>query len=319
MWAFASTHHILFIIGLIIVALMLSIITFLICKTIIRWLDSPNDFVFSKNGIIVKSKPNKVKLSSKEFISYLKEAIIYIEEAKEKYDNTVLEIKNRFFRQSKNFAKSRIESVKNKILHDYKKIFMEQYAGEDWINPVPTRIQTIDQPNTLNKKYKLENKEVNPCSRMCTGHCNSGVSFFDSQIQKDFKPILEEVYKIIEENHLINREDREYEEEIMCKSSQLASFVQNIVTAYPLPIDNKIATEVMEDNIHNLKEAIADALRRSRTLSKTKKEYIQLEKNKYIEMRNKQLSHIIYFINEEDLNYLLNDMSDDKISINFNN
>lgn len=302
MTEYAVAHPLYFIIQSIIV---LIIIGFFIMRGLNKLLKGDNNLFISKNGLIVEAKSKKKSISPKEFVNYLKETIIYIENAKEQYVDDVIGIKNRFFKQSKNFAKSRIEAVKNSIIEEYKIQFMLNYSSNPKISTDPNNLN----PTKKQLKTAETSKQESPCDSICSLRCNSGLSFFDSRLQKDFKPVLEAVYSIIEENHLVNREDREYEEEIMVKAEQLSTYLKNVVISYPVPIDNDIAIKIMDKKVHDLKEAIADSLRRSRTLSKTKRDYINAEKIKYIDMRDKQLSHIINFLGEEDLSLLLKDSS----------
>jgi pyruvate/oxaloacetate carboxyltransferase len=113
------------------------------------------------------------------------------------------------------------------------------------------------------------------------------------------------VFRIIEENHLVNRLDREYEEEITTKAGQLSSYLKNCVISYPVPIDNEIAEEVIYRKTPEIKEAIADSLRRSRTLSKEKREHIQSEKEKYYRKRDTKISQIVNILNDSDLEAIL--------------
>ena len=290
------------------------LITILLVIIIIK-VNGQSDIAISRNGVIVRAK-SKRWLSSKTFVNYMKEVIIYVEEAKEQYVDDVIGIKARYFKQSKDFAKSRIESVKNDIIEEYKVSYMQKYSGHlnstihnengeliiETTTVLPTKVQ-IDTP---------ENSPTSPCQSICNCGCNSGLSFFESRLQKDFKPILEEVYRIIEENHLVNRADREYEEEIMSKAEQLSTFLKNTIISYPVPIDNKIAKQVIDHRCHEVKEAIADSLRRSRTLSLTKRDVINEEKKKYISRRDRQISQIIDILSEEDTAALLDTSNSDR-------
>ena len=239
----------------------------------------------------------------------MKEVINYVEEAKEQYVDDVIGIKHRYFKQSKDFAKSRIESVKNDIIEEYKVSYMQTYSGHlhSTIHNDDGDI-IVETTAVLPTKLQINNGEnaaYSPCHGICNGGCNSGLSFFESRISKDFKPILEEVYRIIEENHLVNRADREYEEEIMSKAEQLSTYLKNTIISYPVPIDNNIAKQVIDHRCHEVKEAIADSLRRSRTLSLTKRDVINAEKKKYLERRDKQIAQIIDILSEEDTAALL--------------
>ena len=285
--------------------------------------NSNSDVRLNKDGLIVRAK-SPSRISTKDFVNYMKEIISYVEDARESYVDDVIGIKNRYFKQSKDFAKSRIEAVKNQIIEEYKVTYMDTYTGfnvpinetgENVLDPnfIPPTIQQLDiTPNDCKKGTKKP-KAVSPCSSICPKSCNSGLAFFDSRIQKDFKPILEEVYRIIEENHLINRSDREYEEEITTKAEQLSSYLKNIIISYPVPIDNKIAKEVIDRRCPDVKDAIADSLRRSRTLSMTKREAINVEKKKYIEKRDKQVAQIITILSDEDTSNILSEINKEKI------
>ena len=273
-----------------------------------------NDIRINKNGILVKVNSPK-KIRTKDFVSYMKEIISYIEEAKENYVDDVIGIKHRYFKQSKDFAKSRIEAVKNEIIEAYKVEYMKKYRGNNHTTVNSNGEKIIDPLAILPTLEQLENgekKAISPCSAICTNGCNSGLSFFDSRIQKDFKPLLEEVYRIIEENHLVNRNDREYEEEIMMKAAQLSSYLKNIILSYPVPIDNNIAKTVIDKKCPDVKDAIADCLRRSRTLSVTKREEIDKEKARYIERRDKQIAQIINILGDEDTTAILSECNSPK-------
>lgn len=287
-----------------------AIIAFTVYKIV--KINGKSDVYLNKNGVVVRAKSPK-SVDTKAFVSYMKELICYVEEAKEQYVDDVIGIKNRFFKQSKDFAKSRIEAVKNDIIKDYEVAYMDTYSGlihtADISESGEVIIKTTSTLPTSAQISKGQQAVKNPCGTICASGCNSGLAFFESRIQKDFKPILEEVYRIIEENHLINRADREYEEEIMAKAEQLSSYLKNMIITYPVPIDNKIAKDVIEKRCHEVKEAIADSLRRSRTLSLTKREVINVEKQKYIERRNRQVAQIINILSEDDTSAILQDVS----------
>ncbi len=280
-----------------------------------------NDLYINKNGVIVKASSPKT-ITTKQFVNFMKEVITYVEDEKEDYVDDVIGIKNRFYKQSKDFAKSRIESVKNQIIEEYKIAYMAKYNGRIHPTILKDNNLVIETSTPLPKANQLEDNldtsDVNACHKICSGGCNSGLSFFDSRIQKDFKPILEDVYRIIEENHLINRSDREYEEEITVKAGQLASFLKNTVISYPVPIDNSIAIDIINKRTPDVKEAIADSLRRSRTLSQTKREAIAKEKERYYRKRDTQIAQIVNILNDDDLCAILkrtdrrsSDVSDD--------
>ena len=92
----------------------------------------------------------------------------------------------------------------------------------------------------------------------------------------------------------------------------LSTFLKNTIISYPVPIDNKIAKQVIDHRCHEVKEAIADSLRRSRTLSLTKRDVINEEKKKYISRRDRQISQIIDILSEEDTAALLDTSNSDR-------
>lgn len=269
------------------------------------------DVVINRNGVIVKSKCPKT-IQTKQFVNFMKEIITYVENEKERYVDDVIGIKNRYFRQSQEFALSRIEEVENAIIQEYKVRYMDKYTGKgkyNLANSEKTFTPDIAPPTLIQVENDLDDcgkeKATSPCSKICSSGCNSGLVFFDSQIRKDFKPLLEEVFSIIEKNHLVNRQDREYEEEITTKAGQLSSHLKNKVVSYPVPIDNAIARKVIYEKTSEIKAAIEDALRRSRTLSKEKRAFIAKEKEKYYKRRDIQLSQIVNIIDDNELTELL--------------
>ena len=290
-------------IGCIIIAILL----FFLIKT-----NGKSDVYINKNGVVVRAASPK-NITTKQFINFMKEIVSYVEDSKESYVDDVIGIKNLYFKQSKDFAKSRMIEVQNAIIEEYKMEYMKKYSGR--LHPSLTKNgneliidATILLPTANQISDKDENdhtKQVSPCHCLCASGCNSGLSFFESHLQKDFKPLLEEVFRIIENNHLVNRLDREYEEEIVTKAGQLSSYLKNCVITYPIPIDNEIAKEVIYRKSPEVKEAIEDSLRRSRTLSKEKREHIQAEKEKYYRKRDTKISQIINILNDSDLEAIL--------------
>lgn len=271
-----------------------------------------SDVYINKNGVVVKATSPK-SITTKQFINFMKEIISYVEDSKENYVDDVIGIKNLYFKQSKDFAKSRIVEVQNAIIEEYKIEFMKKYSGrihpalrkndKELIIDATVLLPTVNQIG--DKDEDDLNKVVSPCHRICASGCNSGMSFFEAHLQKDFRPVLDGVFRIIEENHLVNRLDREYEEEITTKAGQLSSYLKNCVISYPVPIDNEIAEEVIYRKTPEIKEAIADSLRRSRTLSKEKREHIQSEKEKYFRKRDTKISQIVNILNDSDLEAIL--------------
>jgi hypothetical protein len=295
------------------VAIVIAIL-FIVAYIVKQSLDhnGKSDVYINKNGVVVKATSPK-SITTKQFINFMKEIISYVEDSKETYVDDVIGIKNLYFKQSKDFAKSRIVEVQNAIIEEYKIEFMKKYSGrihpalrkndKELIIDATVLLPTVNQIG--DKDEDDLTKVVSPCHRICASGCNSGMSFFEAHLQKDFRPILDGVFRIIEENHLVNRLDREYEEEITTKAGQLSSYLKNCVISYPVPIDNKIAEEVIYRKTPEIKEAIADSLRRSRTLSKEKREHIQSEKEKYYRKRDTKISQIVNILNDSDLEAIL--------------
>ena len=296
---------------------ILIIITIGVIATLIitKWIlehNGKSDVYINKNGVVVKASSPK-SITTKQFINFMKEIISYVEDSKESYVDDVIGIKNLYFKQSKDFAKSRIIEVQNSIIEEYKVEFMKKYSGR--LHPALTKndneliidatvlLPTVNQIGDKDEDDRT--KQVYPCHRICASGCNSGMSFFEAHLQKDFRPILDGVFRIIEENHLVNRLDREYEEEITTKAGQLSSYLKNCVISYPVPIDNEIAEDVIYRKTPEIKEAIADSLRRSRTLSKEKREHIKSEKEKYYRKRDTKISQIVNILNDSDLEAIL--------------
>ena len=294
------------------IIITIGVIAFLI---ITKWFlehNGKSDVYINKNGVVVKASSPK-SITTKQFINFMKEIISYVEDSKESYVDDVIGIKSLYFKQSKDFAKSRIIEVQNSIIEEYKVEFMKKYSGR--LHPALTKddkeliidatilLPTVNQIGDKDEDDRT--KQVSPCHRICASGCNSGMSFFEAHLQKDFRPILDGVFKIIEENHLVNRLDREYEEEITTKAGQLSSYLKNCVISYPVPIDNEIAEEVIYRRTPDIKEAIADSLRRSRTLSKEKREHIKSEKENYYRKRDTKISQIVNILNDSDLEAIL--------------
>lgn len=89
------------------------------------------------------------------------------------------------------------------------------------------------------------------------------------------------------------------------EAGRLSSYLKNCVISYPVPIDNDIAKEVIYRKTPEVKDAIEDSLRRSRTLSKEKREHIQAEKEKYYRKRDTKVSQIVNILNDSDLEAIL--------------
>ena len=252
-------------------------------------------------GVVVGSaaislfNQHNVRQVKKEFnkitINDIKECVKYLEEKKEKLTDDITGIKKRFFEQSKDYAKSRIVSAKNNIIETYKTAYLKLYLGNKIVDK---ELEAVNSTQEINATEK--NEEI---SVFCSKKCASGLVYFDAKITQDFKPILEEVYRIIENNHLINKGDLEFDEEIRAKADSLTTTLRNKVMSYAKPIDDKLAKMVIDKHINDLQSAIVDSLRNSRILSKKKREVIECEKNKYNENKKEQLNRIFDKIPKE--------------------
>ena len=234
---------------------------------------------------LLKSNTPKITIND------IKECVKYLEEKKEKLTDDITGIKKRFFEQSKDYAKSRITSAKNNIIETYKTAYLKLYLGNKNVDKKSEAVNSTQEINITEK-----NEEI---VEFCSQKCASGLVYFDAKITQDFKPILEEVYRIIENNHLINKGDLEFDEEIRAKADSLTTTLRNKVMSYAKPIDDKLAKMVVDKHINGLQSAIVDSLRNSRILSKKKREVIECEKNKYNENKKEQLNRIFDKIPKE--------------------
>ena len=239
-----------------------------------------------------KAKKTLLKSNTPKItINDIKECVKYLEEKKEKLTDDITGIKKRFFEQSKDYAKSRIVSAKNNIIETYKTAYLKLYLGNKIVDK---ELEAVNSTQEINATEK--NEEI---SVFCSKKCASGLVYFDAKITQDFKPILEEVYRIIENNHLINKGDLEFDEEIRAKADSLTTTLRNKVMSYAKPIDDKLAKMVIDKHINDLQSAVIDSLRNSRILSKKKREVIECEKNKYNENKKEQLNRIFDKIPKE--------------------
>ena len=285
------------------VAILIAVAAYFILKAILK---NKANFFINKNGIVVKAEV-KEKITPSKFIESIIEVISFIEPEKERYVDDVIGIKNRYFKQSKDYAASVIDTIQNQIVEQYKDAYMRKYSGlhkdqSGEYTKQPFLSDDLEEINpTVMQLEGLSDKKPNPCYPWCKNGCNSGLYYFNSRIAKDFAPLKARVFALIEENHLINRNDREYEEEILRLAENLTSDLKNRAISYPIPIDNAITHSVLDRMSPILEKGIADTLRRSRTLSLEKRLMIEKEKLTYITHRNEQLSRIITLLGEDDL------------------
>ena len=292
-WTFADKHYLFTKIFFIVIAVIILSTIAGILITVLKNLKGKDIKIGEFEISDPKAKTKKLSKSNtpKITINDIKECVKYLEEKKEKLTDDITGIKKRFFEQSKDYAKSRITSAKNNIIETYKTAYLKLYLGNKNIDEESEAVNSTQEINITEK-----NEEI---AYFCSQKCASGLVYFDAKITQDFKPILEEVYRIIENNHLINKGDLEFDEEIRAKSDSLTTTLRNKVMSYAKPIDDKLAKMVIDKHINGLQSAIVDSLRNSRILSKKKREVIECEKNKYNENKKEQLNRIFDKIPKE--------------------
>ena len=292
-WTFADKHYLFTKIFFIVIAVIILSTIAGILITVLKNLKGKDIKIGEFEISDPKAKTKKLSKSNtpKITINDIKECVKYLEEKKEKLTDDITGIKKRFFEQSKDYAKSRITSAKNNIIETYKTAYLKLYLGNKNVDKESEAVNSTQEINITEK-----NEEI---AHFCSQKCASGLVYFDAKITQDFKPILEEVYRIIENNHLINKGDLEFDEEIRAKSDSLTTTLRNKVRSYAKPIDDKLAKMVIDKHINGLQSAIVDSLRNSRILSKKKREVIECEKNKYNENKKEQLNRIFDKIPKE--------------------
>ena len=292
-WTFADKHYLFTKIFFIVIAVIILSTIAGILITVLKNLKGKDIKIGELEISDPKAKTKKLSKSNtpKITINDIKECVKYLEEKKEKLTDDITGIKKRFFEQSKDYAKSRITSDKNNIIETYKTAYLKLYLGNKNIDKESEAVNSTQEINITEK-----NEEI---AEFCSQKCASGLVYFDAKITQDFKPILEEVYRIIENNHLINKGDLEFDEEIRAKADSLTTTLRNKVMSYAKPIDDKLAKMVIDKHINGLQSAIVDSLRNSRILSKKKREVIECEKNKNNENKKEQLNRIFDKIPKE--------------------
>ena len=292
-WTFADKHYLFTKIFFIVIAVIILSTIAGILITVLKNLKGKDIKIGEFEISDPKAKTKKLSKSNtpKITINDIKECVKYLEEKKEKLTDDITGIKKRFFEQSKDYAKSRITSAKNNIIETYKTAYLKLYLGNKNIDKESEAVNSTQEIN-----IKEKNEEI---VKFCSQKCATGLVYFDAKITQDFKPILEEVYRIIENNHLINKGDLEFDEEIRAKADSLTTTLRNKVMSYAKPIDDKLAKMVIDKHINGLQSAIVDSLRNSRILSKKKREVIECEKNKYNENKKEQLNRIFDKIPKE--------------------
>ena len=291
-WTFADKHYLFTKIFFIVIAVIILSTIAGILIPVLKNLKGKDIKIGEFEISDPKAKKTLLKSNTPKItINDIKECVKYLEEKKEKLTDDITGIKKRFFEQSKDYAKSRITSAKNNIIETYKTAYLKLYLGNKNVDKESEAVNSTQEINITEK-----NEEI---VKFCSQKCASGLVYFDAKITQDFKPILEEVYRIIENNHLINKGDLEFDEEIRAKADSLTTTLRNKVMSYAKPIDDKLAKMVIDKHINGLQSAIVDSLRNSRILSKKKREVIECEKNKYNENKKEQLNRIFDKIPKE--------------------
>ena len=222
-WTFADKHYLFTKIFFIVIAVIILSTIAGILITVLKNLKGKDIKIGEFEISDPKAKTKKLLKSNtpKITINDIKECVKYLEEKKEKLTDDITGIKKRFFEQSKDYAKSRITSAKNNIIETYKTAYLKLYLGN---KNVDKESEAVNSTQEINAKEK--NEEI---AESCSKKCASGLVYFDAKITQDFKPILEEVYRIIENNHLINKGDLEFDEEIRAKADSLTTTLRNKV------------------------------------------------------------------------------------------
>ena len=181
-------------------------------------------------------------------------------------------IKRRYFKQSKDFAKSSLVDIREKMAQMYAEKYDELY-----------------NKTNSNRGCVLSSDLDSPDSNL-----NNSFYFFRKCLYADFQRKIETpIYILIEENHLINRKEREYEEEIINLSTSITSELKTVMYNYPAPIEHKIVMEVYNSFLPDLKNTITNSLRNSRTISMDKREVITEEKLKYIAKKTETITNLV--------------------------
>jgi len=298
-WA-SNNPVIFFIIFFSILALIVVIIT-RILKVLLK-----KQLEISSRGIkVLDAKGGLIGNAGKVSVNDIKDCVKFIEEKQCELVDDIHGIKDRFFRQSKDYAKSRIIASKNNIIEMYKIAYANVYFKGSIETPskeeIVARIGEISKEEVEQRRKGIDGME----SCTCKIKCKSGLTYFEAKMTQDFKPILEKVYEIIEKNHLINKDDLEFDEEIRAKAIDLSTTLRNQVMSYETPVDCEIAKIVMDRQMGDLQLAIIDGLRNSRILSKKKREIIKKVKANYESRKTEKLKQIFDKIGASNLENVL--------------
>lgn len=275
--------------------------------------------IILKKQIEVTSRGIKVSdikgnfFSGKVSVNDIKDCVKFIEEKQTELVDDIHGIKDRFFRQSKDYAKSRIIASKNSIIEMYKIAYANVYFKKESSHKL-SKEEVVASIGELSKE-EIEQRRKNfngmdNCS--CKAKCKSGLTYFEAMMTQDFKPVFEKVYEIIEKNHLINKGDLEFDEEIRAKAIDLSTTLRNQVMSYEAPVDSEIAKIVMDRQIADLQAAITDGLRNSRILSKKKREIIKKIQENYENRKTEKLMQIFDKIGTNNLENVIQGVGNDK-------
>lgn len=294
MWDFFKEHPVVFnTTALILISILIIYIAYLV-----KWLTSKGkDIEITKDGLKIKSSIKNIKsLDPKEVVSGFIEITNRMSELYINQTDKIHSIKNRIFKQSIEYCHTSLIATCSKIIEEYKLLYLKKYTGMIDCNDKKNNYITREQLDNDNKEM------INPCVGYCEKGCNSGIYYFECRLEKDVKNIKKFLDDLIQENHLINRQDREYEEEIKKIAERFVYELSAKVLAYTIPIDNVIAAEVMEKYKHDFISTIEDILRRSRTLSKAKRDEIFDLKSKTESKKTETLKTILSFIDGLEIN-----------------
>ena len=189
-------------------------------------------------------------------------------------------IKRRYFKQSKDFTKASIVELRERITQEYFKAFVKKYNLSEDVDMDAIKEPSLTNPSGISK---TENTSI-----------YNSLYFFKKCLFCDFNRKIETpIYTLIEENHLVNRSEREYEEEIINLAKSVTAELYTSIFNYPDPIDHGIAVTVYENLLSTLQNAITNALRNSRTISLDKRDVIDAEKAKYISKKTEFIYNIV--------------------------
>lgn len=236
-----------------------------------RVIKNGGSFKITRDGLEVSNSKGRGLHSNKTVFQACADISSRVAKLVEEEVDKIHGIKERCYQQSIEYAESTVNALAYKVIETYKKKYIQTYSGT---NPDLDGCPTKTQIENLSSNSKENKKESFPCEKICKKGCNSGVYYFECRFIKDIRIISDRLKAVITENHLINRTDREYEEEVNSLAESCVYEVFSRVVSYTVPVDNRLAVETLEEYRHDFLSQIADSLRRSRTLSQKKRDDI---------------------------------------------